>query len=227
MARASTPKSIPKSTPLQAHPKIYAEGKHDYKYLTALAGNGAILPYAKGTLLVATAVKRRIEAIKRDIGNDAIECVIWIVDGGDQHIKDSTHFIAFYKKWLSKKNGDWKKLHVLINTPCLEYWFLLHRIDPPLDTKDVPICFENADALFESVEFKKHCPEGKGANLVSAVVRDAAGSKQAIQRAKNLSNHLNKLAEKNLIKVARAEMYQIFELIKVESPSYLSHNCVD
>ena len=228
MARTRTPNSIPKFIAIPGQPQIYAEGKHEYKYLSALADNGAILPYAKGTLLPSTEVERRIEAIKRDIDNDAIECVIWIVDGSDQHIKERTnHFIPFYIEWLSKKDKEWEKLHVLINTPCLEYWFLLHRTDPPLnDKKGVPICFENAKALLDSPIFIEHC-KAKGANLVSAVVRDAAGRKKAIQRAKNLSNHLNNLAEKNLMKVARAEMYQIFELIKVESPSYLSHNCVD
>ncbi|CAN5809482.1 hypothetical protein BH11PSE12_BH11PSE12_21470 [soil metagenome] len=156
MARTRTPQSIPKFIAPLGQPKIYAEGKHEYGYLTALAESSVILPYAKGTSLTASEVKRRIEAIKRDLNDDAIECVIWIVDGGDQHIKKSSDFIKFYTKWLGEKDGEWKKLHVLINTPCLEYWFLLHRTDPPMNAKGAPNFFENATALLDSPEFKKH-----------------------------------------------------------------------
>lgn len=220
MARTRTPTSIPKSVASLSKPQIYAEGPHDYDYLTALTKNDVILEYAKGTPLPATSIKPRIESIKRDIENTAIDFVIWIVDGGDDHIKAPT-FIKFYKKWLSKKEGDWKKLHILINSPCLEYWFLLHRINPPIGAKKgVPICFENAKALLDSKEFKKYCQEGKGANLVKAIVSDTAGRNQAIRRAKGLSSQLNNLTDKNLLNVARAEMYQIFDLIKVEFPSY-------
>lgn len=220
MARAKPPKSLPKFIQPLGHSRIYAEGKHEYTYLTALANSRVILPYAKGTLLRSTEVRLRIEAIKKDLDNDAIECVIWIVDGGDEHINGPKHFIEFYKEWQGKKDGDWKKLHVLINAPCLEYWFLLHRTDPPLDAKDAPICFENATALDDSAVFKKFCEEGKGANLVKAIVRDADGRKQAIKRAEGLSAQLNDLPDKKLLKIARAEMHRIFELIKVKNPNY-------
>lgn len=218
MARTRTPTSIPKSAAIPGQPKIYAEGKHEYDYLTGLAKNDVILNYTNGTPLPATEVKRRIEAIKQDIENPVIDFVIWIVDGGDDHIKAPT-FTKFYRKWLSKKDGVWKKLHVLINAPCLEYWFLLHRIDPPNNNGEFN-CFENADALLDSKEFKIHCQEGKGANLVKAIVSDTAGRKLAIRRAKDLNNQLKNLAEKNVLNVARAEMYQIFDLIKVEPPNY-------
>lgn len=227
MARARTPKSIPKSVAIPGQPKIYAEGRHDYDYLTGLTKRDVILNYLKGTQLQATAVKLRIEEIKRDLTNDAIECVIWIVDGGDQHIKTGGDFIEFYKKWLGKKDGDWKKLHVLINAPCLEYWFLLHRTDPPLHDNGSPICFENADALLYSAELKQHCAEGKGGTLVKAIFNDAAGRKKAIKRAKGLSCQLNDLLNENLLKIARAEMYRIFELIKVEQPNYSSFKVVE
>jgi hypothetical protein len=220
MARPRTLKSIPKSVAIPGQPKIYAEGKHDYAYLTGLAQSDVILNYLKGTQLQATEVKQRIEAIEKDLNNDAIECVIWIVDGGDQHIKKSKHFTDFYEKWQGKKDGDWKKLHVLINAPCLEYWFLLHRTNPPLLDNDSPICFENADALLNSAEFKKHCAEGKGGTLVKAIFNDDAGRKKARQRAEGLSGQLNGLPDKNLLKIARAEMHRIFELIKVENPNY-------
>lgn len=222
MARTRTPRSIPKFIAVPGQSKIYAEGKHDYDYLTVLVENGVILQYVKGTQLRSTEVKLRIEAIKQDLVNDAIECVIWIVDGGDDHIKAPT-FIKFYKEWLSKKDNDWKKLHVLINAPCLEYWFLLHRTDPPLNIKEGdPICFENANALLDSPEFKKHCQEGKGANLVRTIAGSVIERKQAMKRAKNLRDQLIDLKDKKLLNIARAEMYQVFELIAVEPESYPS-----
>lgn len=222
MARARTPTSIPKSDSIPGQPKIYAEGSHEYSYLTVLADRKVILPYTKGTPLQATAIKSRINAIERDIDNDAIECVIWIVDGGDDHIKAPT-FIKFYKEWLRKKDGDWKKFHLLINAPCLEYWFLLHRTDPPIDSKKgAPICFENADALLSSAEFKKHCEEGKGANLVRAIAINTIERKRAIKRAKILSDQLINLTENKLLSVARAEIYQIFDLIAVVPQNYSS-----
>jgi hypothetical protein len=224
MARAKTSSSVPNPDTAVGQPQIYAEGKHDYNYLTTLTNNGVILKWRQGTRLRSTEIKRRIEAIRLDIDNEAIEHVIWIVDGRDQHIKESQPFIKFYKEWRVKKDSEWKKLHILINSPCLEYWFLLHRTDPPLDVKKgTPICFENPTALDDSTEFKKHCPEGKGANLVRNIAENAVERKQAIQRAKSLNNQLNHLTEKNLLNIARAEMYQVFELIKVESPSYSSH----
>lgn len=219
MARARTPKSIPKSVAIPGQPKIYAEGRHDYDYLTGLTKRDVILNFLKGTQLQATAVKLRIEEIKRDLTNDAIECVIWIVDGGDQHIEKSIDFINFYKKWQGKKDGEWKKLHVYINAPCLEYWFLLHRTDPPLHDNGSPICFKNAYDLLVSSEFNNHCAEGKGANLVKAIFNDAAGRKQAIKRAAGLSDQLNDLPDKNLLKIARAEMHLVLSLIKKEHPT--------
>jgi hypothetical protein len=222
MARTRTPKSIPKFIAVPGQPKIYAEGKHDYDYLTVSVENGVILQYVPGTRLRSTEVKLRIEAIKQDLVNDAIECLIWIVDGGDDHIKAPT-FIKFYKEWLGKKDGDWKKLHILINSPCLEYWFLLHRVDSPIDDKKgEPICFEDADALFDSTEFKKHCHEGKGANLVRTIANSHIERKRAIKRAKKLSDLLINLKDSKLLSVARAEMYQVFELIMVEQANYSS-----
>ncbi len=216
MARAKPSKRITKlNQDSEFVPKVYVEGTHDRDYLRDF------LKYAEGTPLQATAVALRITEIRRDINNDAIDCVIWIVDGGDQHIKASKHFVSFYKEWLARKDDVWEKLYILINAPCLEYWFLLHRTDPPIDVKaGDPICFENANALDDSVDFKTHCKEGKGARLVRAIAADAVGRKQAIRRAKGLNNQLSKLADKKLLSVARAEMYQIFELIQARSSHY-------
>jgi len=219
MARARASRSIPKSVSPPGRPRIFAEGKHDYTYLSVLAESGVILPYTKGTKLQASEIKHRIEAIKKDLINDAIDCVIWIVDGGDQHIKKSKDFINFYKEWLGKKDGEWKSLHILINAPCLEYWFLLHRTDPPLKANtSIPINFKSASDLLESSEFKKHCKEGKGANLVRNIAINKTERKLAIKRAKQLGDQLINLADKNLFDVARAELYQVFKLMAEATP---------
>ena len=58
------------------------------------------------------------------------------------------------------------------------------------------------------------------------MVRTIAGSvierKQAMKRAKNLRDQLIDLKDKKLLNIARAEMYQVFELIAVEPQSYPS-----
>lgn len=218
MARTKAQKIIPLN---EVKAKVYAEGKHDYAYLSKLVTNGLILEYEKATLLQASEIERRIQAIKRDINNDAIEHVIWVVDGCDQHIKKSKkHFLPFYKEWSVKRNHEWRKLHILINAPCLEYWLLLHRVDPPLDAQGKPICFQNATALDNSLEFKNNCPEGKGARLVAATASNDVERKRAIKRGKKLGDLLVDLPEKKLLSVARAELYQVFDLIPVKRPNY-------
>ncbi|GHA69414.1 hypothetical protein GCM10009007_07830 [Formosimonas limnophila] len=196
---------------------FYFEGPHDCDYCSKLVEQNVIAPFEQGTKLPATNIELRIGTIKRDLGNDAIERVVWIVDGGDEHINQSkkkkgkNHFFEFYKEWLAKKDNEWSKLLILINNPCLEYWFLLHRTDPPVDAKGLPRCFKSADELLNSAEFKGHCPEGKGAGLVKTIAKDSNGRPQAIKRARNLTQPLSEnLSEKELFGVARAEIFQLF-----------------
>ena len=196
---------------------FYCEGSHEYTYFSTLATQNAIASFEQGTPLTAADIVPRIEAIKRDLKNDAIERVVWIVDGGDEHINQSKkkkgkkHFFEFYKEWLAKKDDEWSKLLILIISPCLEYWLLLHRTDPPVDAQGRPRCFKDANELRESDEFKKYCPEGKGAALVKAIAKDLNGRKQAIKRARKLAEPLSEnLSEKDLFGVARAEIFQLF-----------------
>lgn len=215
--------AIRNQTPIR--PKIYTEGTHDNDYLEGLAKQKVITPFTQGTKLPASAVKLRIEAIEKDLNNEAIEYIIWIVDGGDQHIKKSSHFIKFYKKWKDRKINPLQKLYILLNTPCLEYWFLLHRTDAPLNNKNnTALYFQDASALFNSKEFKKICPEGKGNNLVEANITNKAERNKAIARATDLYNQIDPLIHRSnddkFLCLARAEIYQIFELIKVNHPSY-------
>ena len=196
---------------------FYCEGKHEYTYFSKLVEQSVIAPFEKGTELSATDIVPRIAAIKRDLDNDAIERVVWMLDGGDLHINQSkkkkgkNHFFEFYKEWLKKKDAEWSRLLILMINPCLEYWFLLHRTDPPVDAKGLPRCFKDADELKELDEFKEHCPEGKGADLVKTIAKDSEGRKQAIERAQKLVERLpESLSEKDLFGVARAEIFQLF-----------------
>lgn len=216
--RSASSRSVVKRLFLHGATQIfYFEGTHDYDYCSNLVKQNVIAPFEKGTKLSATNIVPRIEAIKRDLDNDAIDRVVWIVDGGDEHINQSkkkkgkNHFFEFYKEWLTKKDDKWSKLLILINKPCLEYWFLLHRIDPPVDAKGLTRCFINAGELLNWAEFKEHCPEGKGADLVKAAAMDSNGRLRAIERAQSLTKPLSEnLSKKELFGVARAEIFQLF-----------------
>ena len=188
---------------------IYCEGKHENTYLSELVKLKTIKPYEKGTGLQASAIKLRIKQILQDLNNDAVEQVFWIVDGGDEHIKKSSEFKRFYAKWLTNKDGDFQKLDIMMNSPCFEYWFLLHKIDPLVDSKGNPICYADAKELYNSQEFKSQCPNGKGAQLVRDMVSDAQGRYNAIERAKTLLPLLENLNEKKLFSVARAEIFRL------------------
>lgn len=191
-------------------PVIYCEGSHENTYLLALVKDRVLSEYEKGTELTATEITRRVDAIKRDLANDAVEQIYWIVDGCDNHIKQSKPFEKFYDDWLTKKVGDWKKLDILINSPCFEYWFLLHKIDPPVDSNDKLICYVDAKALYDSSEFKKQLPKGKGVNLVKEIANDKIGRKQAIKRAQSLDCKNLNTTKKQRFSVARAEIYRLF-----------------
>ena len=56
-------------------PKIYTEGTHDNDYLEGLARQEVITPFTQGTKLSASAVKLRIEAIEKDLDNEAIQYI--------------------------------------------------------------------------------------------------------------------------------------------------------
>ncbi len=213
MARPRTPQSLKQR--LFANnvikPVIYCEGPHEYSYLSKLVELHVIKDYQQGIKLQATAIKLRINAIKRDLNNESIEQIMWIVDGGDVHIKNSKEFKNFYAQWLSKRENEWSKLHILINSPCLEYWFLLHHIDSPTDDKNCVTCFADATSLENSKEFKQYCPRGKGAELVKLTAKNVSGRKKAIKRAKKLLSLLTDLHEKNRFVVARAEIFYLFD----------------
>ncbi len=213
MARPRTPQSLTQR--LFANnvikPVIYCEGTHEYSYLSKLAELRVIKDYQQGIKVQATAIEARINTIKRDLNNESIEQVVWIVDGGDEHIKSSKDFKNFYGQWLEKRESEWSKLHILINSPCLEYWFLLHHTDPPTDAKKCVVCFADATSLEICSEFKQCCPRGKGAELVKLTAKNASGRKKAIKRAKKLLSLLTDLSEKKRFTVARAEIFYLFD----------------
>lgn len=216
---------------------IYCEGKHEYTYLDFLVKKNVIRSYERGTKLTASDIVNRMQAIRYDMANEAIERIFWIVDGGDEHIKQGKKkkgkncFSEFYSEWLSKKDQTdekerWGKLLILLNTPCLEYWFLLHRLDPPIHSNGNFICFNDATELENSEIFKASCPEGKGDKLVSTVANDSAGRKRAVRRAKELNTSIVNTNLNELFSVARAEIYQLIERIATNPYQSFSENVI-
>lgn len=206
-------------------PVIYYEGGDEDNYLNQLFDDEVIKPFEKGTKLQATEIKKRIDEIQMDLKNDAIEQIIWIVDGGDLHIKESKFFKTFYCNWLKNKDtNDFRKLSILINAPCLEYWFLLHKVDAPT-TNSTPTLFENANVLLGSQVFKVCFPAGKGGSLPTKMAMDNIGRKTAIERAKTLPQ-LEACVTNTFQKAARAEMFQLFDrdsraCVSIPKPSFV------
>ena len=220
MARKRAIVSIPAST--KSGVAIYAEGTYDYLYLDGLVKLDIIEPYSRGAKLMATQVSLRIESIKRDMCNDAIDKVIWLVDGGDEHIKNSKDFKEFYMQWCEKKyeeeDNEWKKLIILINQPCLEYWLLLHLADPPTDKEGIPICFSDANDLYSNEIFQENFPDfnKNDSRYMGNLITSLANNKYAREQAKNRANDLPDLQEEvnknNILTIARAEVHQIIKL---------------
>lgn len=192
------------------------EGPNEYSYLDKLVEQKQINQYQKGTTLSATDVELRIEKIKGYLNDESIEKIFWIVDAGDDHINRRTQkkgkkpFHIFYDEWLVKKDNEWQKLRILLNNPCLEYWFLLHYIEPPLDKKGNAQCFSNAASLIGSTEFNNCCPKGKGGELAKFIATKDTLRKNAIERAQILHQLKQNLDSKKIFTVASADIYQIF-----------------
>ena len=221
MGRRPTVVQLPASVRVAGKPVIYCEGGdggHENNYLRQLVTSDIIQDYQKGTRSPATDVALRIKQIRADLENDAIEQIIWIVDGGDEYIKTSKEFIAFYTDWQIKRADDgWKKLRILINHPCFEYWLLLHKCDAPVDAKGNAVLFLDAAALYKYVDFKGAFPGFNKDNsvymkkLIEAAAADKQGRNLAIERAKALASLAAQTSGKNLLKTSRAEMFELFD----------------
>lgn len=220
MGRRPRVVQLPARVRVAGKPVIYCEGGdggHENNYLRQLVTLDIIQDYQKGTPLPANAIKHRIKQIRADLENDAIEQIIWIVDGCDEHIKNPADFINFYTEWQTKRANDgWKKLSILINH-CFEYWLLLHKCDAPVDAKGNAVLFLDAAALYEYVDFKGAFPgfNKKNSANMNKLIGEAAADKQgrnlAIKRAKQAASLAAQTSGKNLLKTSRAEMFELFD----------------
>lgn len=205
---------------------IYPEGNNEIVYLK----EAGIFPEQRKPLQ-KPAIIATIDAIKKDLANDAIDQVYWIVDGGDEH-NQTKDFKKFYLDWHKnhlKEQGEipyWRKLKILINHPCFEYWFLLHKVDPPLASQTAKPRFFAYDqrkspspcnSLQESPEFMAAFPSyskgSKDKGFIRAIAKKTDERKKAIRRAKDLPVP-TEITTKNCLSYPCAQIYQIFEPIE-------------
>jgi RloB-like protein len=206
---------------------VYAEGGNEYLYLKE---SKALDSFERGTRLAANALEAVLQNIKRDMSNEAINQIYWIVDGGDEHNQVKA-FKDFYIKWYKAKDFDegedfyWSKLKILINHPCLEYWFLLHKSDPPCHSKTPEALLFKYDkrkmpspcyTLQATSEYKNAFPDRqKGIEdraFIVSLANDAKARKQAIARAKDLdAKKQHPSTSKSVLSHPCAEMYLLFE----------------
>ncbi len=221
--RARKPKLIQASSASNGI-KLYVEGSTERSYLDYLMVAGVIRSCTIDPKLQGTQVQLIIEQIKRDLDNDAIDMVVWVVDGGDEHIrgknaprkqkKKLSDFQIFYKKWLDDGlNGKSEKLRVLINQPAIEFWTLLHHTN-------CATYFASYADLIDSQELKNAMPnftKGQSTKYLKSVSAKNCGQRvTAIKRAEILdkTNQGKTSEEKAELKISQAQIHQIFELLK-------------
>ena len=205
--------------------KLYVEGKTEREYLQALMRNEVIKFCTIDPQLQGNSVERIIEQIfHQDLNNDAIDLVIWIVDGGDEHIcgaqaakkrkKKLSIFQIFYQQWLNAESSEnWAKLHILVNQPAIEFWTLLHF-------ENCSVFFANCDALLSSQELQDAIPgftKGQSGQKLRALTSlNSVERNLAIRHAAGLdeANRNKGLEEKTALGLAQAQIYQIFDLLK-------------
>lgn len=214
---------------LKNHPtakiEVYAEGGNEYFYLRA---SGALVGFNEGAPLQKPAIKTCIEAIKRSMANEAIEQIYWIIDGGDEH-NQVKEFKEFYLQCHTNKASNegetpyWSKLKILINHPCLEYWFLLHKCDPPKDPKtgrprffayDRKSSPSPCNLLLQCDDFNQGFPtHSKGTRdkaFIKSIAENEAERNQAVKRAKALKQPTT-IDAKTVLSYPCAEIYLLFE----------------
>ena len=109
---------------------VVVDGETEYWYLQMLKRNEPNIPFnIKPQILQKKNIKQQYELVT-DLSEEEYDKVFWIVDldvllKEEREKKNSTsslqQFLNYYKS-LSKQ----KKIVVIVNNPCLEYWFLLH-----------------------------------------------------------------------------------------------------
>ena len=109
---------------------VVVDGETEYWYLQMLKHNEHNIPFnIKPQILQKKNIKQQYELVT-DLSEEEYDKVFWIVDldvllKEEREKRNSTsslqQFLNYYKS-LSKQ----KKIVVIVNNPCLEYWFLLH-----------------------------------------------------------------------------------------------------
>lgn len=109
---------------------VVVDGETEYWYLQMLKRNEPnILFSITPKILQKKNIKQQYELVT-DLSEEEYDKVFWIVDldvllKEEREKRNSTsslqQFLNYYKN-LSKQ----KKIVVIVNNPCLEYWFLLH-----------------------------------------------------------------------------------------------------
>lgn len=181
-------------------PLVFLEGSCERIYLNSLVRSRVIKNWEAGSPLAATLIEKRISSIRDALKNQAIDVIVWIVDGKDQHIKDSKVFLAFYREWEIKHEKTWRKLFILKNSPSLELWWLLHYCD----------CYEylsNAQALERNQIFRRHFPDyEKNESYISSLIVRLEACKQQRTNACRRAELLEEQDHDN-----QAQIYRIFE----------------
>ena len=109
---------------------VVVDGETEYWYLQMLKHNEPNIPFKiKPQILQKKNIDQQYELVT-ELSKEEYDKVFWIVDldvllKEEREKKNSTsplqQFLNYYKS-LSKQ----KKIVVIVNNPCLEYWFLLH-----------------------------------------------------------------------------------------------------
>ena len=109
---------------------VVVDGETEYWYLQMLKRNEPNIPFnIKPQILQKKNIKQQYKLVT-ELSEGEYDKVFWIVDldvllKEEREKKNSTsplqQFLNYYKS-LSKQ----KKIVVIVNNPCLEYWFLLH-----------------------------------------------------------------------------------------------------
>ena len=109
---------------------VVVDGETEYWYLQMLKHNEPNIPFnIKPQILQKKNIKQQYELVT-DLSEEEYDKVFWIVDL-DVLLKEEREkksnpsslqkFLSYWQQ-LSKQN----KVVVIVNNPCLEYWFLLH-----------------------------------------------------------------------------------------------------
>jgi hypothetical protein len=139
--------------------------------------------------------------------------VIWIIDL-DTYLKERKEAKPSFKSKFQELNGYLNKLktndkvRVLINTPCLEFWFLLHFTDTNRYFSNyASVSKEFRNTLLNDYEKTEKYFKNRNANIYKKLKMYQS---TAINRAERLGDF-----DPNFPETAKAEIYKIFSLLNL------------